>query len=65
MAIVMMTQDIDMPGRPHQPWYNKDVARLGDLASAASALLEGCVQSSTGLRSSTGWMNVGACLGVL
>lgn len=59
MAIVMMTADIDMPGRRSQSWHNRDIARIGDIALAAFEILEGCVQSSTGLASSPGWKNVG------
>lgn len=55
----MMTADIDMPGRPIQPWYAQDTVKLGDLAIAAFEILGRCVESSTIPPKKTGWKNVG------
>ena len=55
MAIVMMTTDIDMPGRPLQKWYAADVAKLKSVAIAAYEILTYCVQT----QSLAGWRAVG------
>ena len=43
MAIVMMTFDIDMPGRPRQTWYAHDRATLFNVAVVAYETLIHCV----------------------
>ena len=55
MAIVMMVEDIDMPGRPQQTWYAKDVATLRSVAIAAYEVLAYCVQDQR----QAGWKSVG------
>lgn len=55
MAIVMMTTDIDMPGRPRRAWYSKDTATLKEVSVATYQVLTQCVQ----VRRLAGWMAVG------
>ena len=55
MAIVMMTYDIDMPGRPQQTWYAHDHARLLDVAYVAYETLIHCLHGS----GQAGWKSIG------
>ena len=50
-----MTEDIDMPGRPVQPWYGADNGTFGQIWTAAHGIFYNCVYGK-GLAA---WTSVG------
>ena len=55
LAITMMTEDIDMPGRAKRAWYASDVATFDEVWVAASSINNWCADR----KGKPGWTSVG------